>query len=545
MMKRLFVKNTYLIAILAVAFLLRFYNLGSYPAFNADEAALGYNAYSLLQTGKDEHGHSWPIHFQSFNDWKPGLTVYLIMPMVQFFGLNEWSVRVLPAFLGVLGVLGIYLLVSELTNKNRNISLAAAFLLAVSPWHIHFSRGAWEVTIATTFITFGLVFLLRSFTQKKYLYLSVILFVLSLYTYHAARIVAPLLVFMTFITHIPQFRKNIKGLLVAIILGVVLTVPLAIDMTKPEALSRAAGVGLFADPGPRSRIEEQRGEHSDYQSLFPKLLHNKAVNYGLAFLDNWTAHFHGEFLFLSGDEIQRNRVPETGELYTIEILFLGTALFVLSRTNTYLRRKTPFLWLLIAPVAAALTFQAPHALRAQNMIIPLTIFSGFGLSYLWNYQFKRKQFLKITRVVLSLILALSISRYLLMYYSHMSQEYSYSSQYGVKELVTYVSENSSNYAHVLVTDRYDQPYVLFLFYLKYPPQLFQNEGRLTDKDGFGFSTVRSFGKYEFRSIKFDEDRPKATNTLIAGTKEEIPDEANIVKNIYGSNGFLYFRVVAN
>jgi hypothetical protein len=265
----------------------------------------------------------------------------------------------------------------------------------------------------------------------------------------------------------------------------------------------------------------------------------------LAFLDNWTAHFHGEFLFLSGDEIQRNRVPETGELYTIEILFLGTALFVLSRTNTYLRRKTPFSWLLIAPVAAALTFQAPHALRAQNMIIPLTIFSGFGLSFLWNYPFKRKQFLKITRIVLSFVLAVSISRYLLMYYSHMSQEYSYSSQYGVKELVTYVSENSSNYAHVLVTDRYDQPYVLFLFYLKYPPQLFQNEGRLTDKDGFGFSTVRSFGKYEFRSIKFDEDRPKATNTLIAGTKEEIPDEANIVKNIYGSNGFLYFRVVAN
>jgi hypothetical protein len=252
----------------------------------------------------------------------------------------------------------------------------------------------------------------------------------------------------------------------------------------------------------------------------PKLLHNKAVNYGLAFFDNWTAHFHGEFLFLSGDEIQRNRVPETGQLYTIEFVFLAVSFVVLSNTNKIFERKSVLWWLLIAPIAAALTFQAPHALRAQNMIIPLTIFSGFGLSYRGSF-IQTKLLSKDTLRVFIVVIFLSFSRYLLMYYDHMSQEYPYSSQYGVKELVSFVKDNSDNYPHVLVTDRYDQPYILFLFYLKYPPALFQQEGRLTDKDGFGFSTVRSFGKYEFRSIKFDEDRPKVTNTLIAGTKEEI------------------------
>ena len=53
-----------------------------------------------------------------------------------------------------------------------------------------------------------------------------------------------------------------------------------------------------------------------------KVLHNKITNYGLAFLDNWAKHFHGEFLFLSGDEIQRNRVPETGQLYLVEVVFI-------------------------------------------------------------------------------------------------------------------------------------------------------------------------------------------------------------------------------
>ena len=69
-------QRLFLIAILGLAFLLRFYLLGRYPALNADEAAIGYNAYSLLETGRDEHGNSWPIHFQSFNDFKPGLYFY-------------------------------------------------------------------------------------------------------------------------------------------------------------------------------------------------------------------------------------------------------------------------------------------------------------------------------------------------------------------------------------------------------------------------------------------------------------------------------------
>ena len=35
------------------------------------------------------------------------------------------------------------------------------------------------------------------------------------------------------------------------------------------------------------------------------------------------------------------------------------------------------------------------------------------------------------------------------------------------------------------------------------------------------------------------------NTLIVGSNEEIPKEANIIKDIYGSNGHLYFRIVEN
>src|SRR3989304_5950423 len=83
-----------LLVIIILATTLRFWRLDLYPALNADEAAIGYNAYSLIQTGRDEHGNFWPIHFQSFNDYKPGFYFYLVVPFVKMLGLNEWAVRV-------------------------------------------------------------------------------------------------------------------------------------------------------------------------------------------------------------------------------------------------------------------------------------------------------------------------------------------------------------------------------------------------------------------------------------------------------------------
>ena len=95
-------KKYLLILIIILAAFLRFYKLDSFPALNADEAAIGYNAYSLIQTGMDEHGNAWPIDFQSFNDYKPGLYFYLVLPFVKILGLNEWAVRIPNAFLGTL-----------------------------------------------------------------------------------------------------------------------------------------------------------------------------------------------------------------------------------------------------------------------------------------------------------------------------------------------------------------------------------------------------------------------------------------------------------
>lgn len=539
-------KKLFLISIIVLAFVLRFYKLGSYPALNADEAAIGYNAYSLIKTGMDEHGNPWPIHFQSFNDYKPGLYFYLVLPFVKFIGLNEWSVRIPSALLGVATVYLVYIICNELF-KNVKIGIFASFMLAISPWHIHFSRGGWEVNVSTFFIILGLWLFLKSLKNSKYFVLSALSFVLSLYTYHAARIVVPFLGFGILIIYRNELKKNIKYLFIVALTASILLAPLAKDLLKPEIRSRAAGVGLFADLGPVERINEQRGEHSDFKGFPAIILHNKVVNYGLAFMENWSKHFHGEFLFSSGDEIQRNKVPETGEMYLFDILFLSVGLISIIRR--YFKEWLLVLWwLIVSPMAAALTFQSPHALRAENMVVPLIIISSYGLTILVE-RIKEVIRVKPLRVagyaLIGVLIVWSFVRYEHMYWVHMAKEYPYSSQYGVKELVNYVKENQDKYQKVIVTNRYDQPYILFLFYLEYPPERFQKEHTLTLRDKFGFSTVTDFNKYVFKSINFDKMRPENPNSLIIGSSEEIPDEANIVNKIYGSNGYLYFKIVAN
>lgn len=569
-----------IIGILIIASFLRLWRLGSYPALNADEAAIGYNAYSLIETGKDEHGNSWPIHFQSFNDYKPGLYFYLVLPFVKFFGLNVWSVRLPNTLLSILTVYFIYKFVNLLKlgkgDKERNvIALISAFMLAISPWHIHFSRGGWEVSTATFFIILGVYLFVKSKKNLSILMLSVLSFSLSMYTYHAARVVAPLLGTSLILIYKDRFKRRLSHLTIAGLIVLVTLMPLAKDLLKSDTISRAAGVGLFADPGPRNRINEQRGEHQDFTGFIVKMFHNKLVNYGLAFLENWGDHFHGEFLFLNGDVIERSRVPETGQMYLIDFIFLvsGVIAFIKVLGNKDEDKKGIYivlLWLFIAPVAAALTFQSPHALRAQNMVIPLTIISAYGFYNLsiWTHMVigikpsddnliltkllisksnkgRKKLTLNFLFLIFVLVYAWQFAMYLHNYWVHMAKTYPFSSQYGVKELVDYVSNNKDRFDKVLVTDSYDQPYILFIFYMKYPPDKFQNDHALTYRDEYGFSTVRRFEKYEFKSIDWDYDQPNNPNSLIIGTPEEIPDEANIVKEIYGSNGYKYFKVVAN
>ncbi len=248
-------------------------------------------------------------------------------------------------------------------------------------------------------------------------------------------------------------------------------------------------------------------------------------------------------MFVIGDEIARSKVPGMGQTYLLLIPFYFLGLFSLFKLDTK-GKIFIFVWFLMAPLAAALTFQSPHALRSQNMVVPLSLVSALGLSVFLKLIARAKQ--NLVFIVVSAVLLLagsySVARYLHLYYTHYPKELSYAWQYGFDQIAEYTKANYDSYDQIIVSDRYDQPYILMAFFLKYPPQTLQSELVMTPRDKFGFSTVRSFGKYQFRAINYGEDK-KLKNTLIIAADEGVDDKA-VIKVISDPAGKPMYKMIS-
>ena len=121
--------NSYLMAIIFLAIFLRVIFLNEVPnGFYSDEASIGYNAYSILKTGKDEHGMLLPLYFKAFGEYKNPVYIYSAIPFIKIFGLNEFAVRLTSALFGTLTVLFTYFLAKELFHKRVGLWAALFWL---------------------------------------------------------------------------------------------------------------------------------------------------------------------------------------------------------------------------------------------------------------------------------------------------------------------------------------------------------------------------------------------------------------------------------
>ena len=492
-------KKIFLGLILLLAFFLRFYHLGSYPPLNADEAAIGYNAWSLIKTGRDEHGEVWPLHFKSFGDYKPGGYFYIVLPFVKFFGLNEWSVRAPAAFLGVATVYLVYLL-ARLIWRDEILGLFWAFSLAVSPWHLQFSRGGWESNTALFFLTLGVYFFFAGLKRGKDNFTINITFSLlsslaAMYIYHSARLVVPALGLGLVIFNWHLFWQRRKQMVFLLAAAFLLLVPLMVSFLRGGAEARFSGVGLFADPGPIWRANELINQHRHV--TVARIFHNKPVLYSILFADKYFSHFSGNFLFIDGDSVPRSKIPDMGELYLFEVVFLAIGMvgwLRMKMNDKYL----PWLWLGVAPLASALTFQAPSALRALPLVVPLTFFVALGLRAIW--EFSAQNLPRLTPYFLRSVVIIAylwgVWGWWNQYFIHYLKRYP-AAWPDFRPVAQWLKQNQAKYQRICIAGKFDQPYILTLFYLQYPPQKAQQELHLTPRDKFGFSTVTHFGKYWF------------------------------------------------
>ncbi len=150
-----------LITVILIAVVLRFWGLASNPvSLNIDEVAYGYDAYSILKTARDQYGTFLPLTFKSVGDYKNPVLIYLTVPSIKLFGLNEWAIRFPTALLGVLSIPIFFWLIYSLTKK-YTFALMGAGLLAISSCHIYYSRFASDHLMGVFFLILGVTFFLK------------------------------------------------------------------------------------------------------------------------------------------------------------------------------------------------------------------------------------------------------------------------------------------------------------------------------------------------------------------------------------------------
>lgn len=534
------------VGIVMLAAWLRWWHLSSTPPSPYwEEVALGYDAFSLLETGNDHHGHAWPVvAFESFGDWKPAGYYYALLPFIATMGLSVTSVRLPAVIAGVLIVIGVGWLSRLLgqwwklnEGEVKRWQLITMLVTAVSPWAIVFSRAAWEVNLATCLVVWGIGCGWSAWLQARnhrsswrdsvWMASAALLLVLSMYTYHAARVIAPVLGLGLGLTWVgltwPHQRWGValKKWAVAIIPAFLLALPLVLALGSPVTSQRFAETSIFSDVSVIERSNELQALAG--HSWWSRLLYHRYVLFGRVILLNFFAHFTPQFLFLSGDTNPRHSIQFLGQLYPFEILFLGIgAIWVIWKYR--LKAWFLWLWLVIGIVPAAITLAAPHALRTLFVMPLMMLVVGTGIvrGVEWGLRHCKRWLSPVVaeRLLWTKILvvyALGILIFWRFYTGVYAQLYSAEWQGGYEEMVQHVSEYRSQHPEVpvYITREQGRPAMYYWFFTKTDPRLVQAANGTAKQDQGEF--------LEFENMKFIRSVDEVTTP---GLVVSSPEQAN-------------------
>lgn len=456
------------------------------PCFNADEAAFGYNAFSLLQTGKDEYGTFLPLRLKSFGDYKMPLYSYLSIPFVAVFGLNELGVRGLNILLSFFFPYAVYLLAFELF-KNKRVGIIAALLCSVSLGLHIISRQAHEAYLAAVLTTFTSYFYIKALhrtTWKNLISLNTTL-ILLLFSYHPGRLFA--VFFFSFaLLYKVVYRNKILSLLISLCM-VILFFSISDLVYNPTRLNSLA---FFNNPGFSLKINELKIEGGIRYLYHPMAIAIKEI------VTDHLTYFSPQFLVQNGDNNNRFGFDGMSLITPVEYVFLFIGLYYL------LKKKEKWRWfffslLFISPLSASLAWSKASLTRTLFLLVPISISCAYGFDSLITSI--KKQYKTATILILTLIsfffLILAWDFYLFHYPKRLITIHSW--QCGYKEINQFVTQNYSRYDSFYITRQIGMPYIFMLFYQNFPPQTYQRQAALTGPDEYGFGQVENFDKYIF------------------------------------------------
>jgi len=509
--------------VIGIGSFIRFWDLGQHPpALNRDEVAIGYNAYSLLQTGRDEWGESWPLSFKSFGDYKMPGYIYATMIPVAIWGLTEFSVRFWSALAGSIALILIYFLTRWLftqlnfsKRKVRTWSLVSVVILALNPWHIYFSRVGFEANLNLTLFLLGLTSFLYGLKRRRLLVVSALAFSAMLYTYSSSFIFLPFFGLTLLIMFGKQlFEKRDCWLSLA---GVIFLILGSYALWSVWQVSAAkTNITIFSDPGILDSYHHLRAEMFAQSPLWARAWFNRPFFYFRLFLQNYLSSFSPRFLFISAGDHPWHQISGMGHFYWLDGLFmvLGLGTLVLKRN-----RASLFLlaWILLAPLPSAITIDAPHATRMLQLILALVVLISLGLQFIWQLSCKwAKPAQRLVLISLVFMYGFQVLRFGYLYIVQYPKNLPRPMLPGIDQAIDWVETQDSGRV-VIFTNPLDFAYVYVAFYRPLDPVEVQKQADWKPPDLANLTAIEKVGRYRFWEGTPDIDQ-KAYYVLVPGIK---------------------------
>lgn len=508
-------------------------------SLNFDEAALAYNAYSLMLTGKDEYGVRFPLNLRSFNDYKPAMYAYLSIPWIKVFGLSPSSIRLTSAIFGTLSLFFWWLIVRRVLKVGDWVALGLTAIIAFNPWRLHYSRVAFETNVSASFFVMAICFLL--YWDKGWIKrLGFFIFgALSMYTYHAARMAMPVVSVLFLADPLAWNWKNLGGEVkkrwskvgLVVVYFLLVLAPLFMGNNTREVFRRLGQTNLFNKYYPFAPREIREGlgsvlgtVESGYflGALFSGRLlsylspRNVAIN-----VFSWVDHSAGG-------------ISQSGMLGWLGAWFLlwGIGSFMANfKKNTNLRYLA--YWMGAGILPAAVTMEWLHPLRALNFFPALEMVMAMGILVVFR-KFKKLKW------VLVMIIMVVIS-------FNLQNEWNFGiwktngefQPGGYREAADLLNKFKDKYKTVYLDSPHAQSYIMFLTFMKYPPEKIQKYASIRPSLGAEGFLNFNFDNFVFKKYSWPEDKLK--DDFVYFTGEEVKEDG--IKDTHGAKLYKIYNAI--
>lgn len=348
--------------ILILASYLRFYNLESIPAgLHADAASQGYNAFSLLENGKDRYGESWPILFRAFGYYQPPLYTYLSMIPVAMFGNSQFSIHFISALSGLILTAVTYLFVLALFKQNQEkyiLALTAALIITITPWSVFFSRLAVEANLGLLIFVTSLLLFIYSLRKIQILPIAGLILGISTHAYYSERLIAVIFLPLFLFLFRKKFLPQKKWLILTLLMFAITQIPHLMILRSGALTQRFNQVNSF---------DNTLGGFTQILSISKMMLNNFLIYYSPT------------NLFYDSDINLGRTMPGLSIFYNWQLIPFLIGIWWLIKNRSLKFAKIIGVLMIITPLPAAFTGDFFYPLRTLNFLWVLSIVIVLGL----------------------------------------------------------------------------------------------------------------------------------------------------------------------